>query len=258
MYIRGRCSDAHSATAETVADIRASISKTAKFSRSGKRQGPAFTRDISQEASMNSRASELSCRDDSALWWDACSKLSCMNNMVGVDPRCKYRIADASANPLGGSKDGMYQFGLDQLAHHGNTAISHLLTMNYYHDHCGSGFDRRMMWSACHFPAKRWCPTTGLSHHVRNNCAHTYRCNSTLPCLWQCGPAGASVANLPELYSPRPHILDEVLPTVCTQPTIDERLGANAVYAHMRKSICRATKSDAALEARADLSLPIP
>jgi hypothetical protein len=101
MYRHGKCASAEIATKGLVHGARSQLAN--KAVRILERRGLAPNVNASLHET-NVKMYNLGCEDDSALWWNACSKLSCMADMEGIDSTCKYRIASMDHNPLGGSE----------------------------------------------------------------------------------------------------------------------------------------------------------
>lgn len=259
MFTRGRCSTAEKATMETVSQVRAGITRGVKFYSQHKIKSSLYL-DPPMEGHALYRVRELQCRDDSALWWDSCSKLDCMNNMEGIDSKCKYRIANYTENPLEGSAEMMMRQNKDFFFNMTKgSPMPSLFTMAYFHSHCGSGFDRRMVWLGCHFPAKRWCSAAGFSFHIRAGCTHTYRCNGSVPCLWGCGGTGSEAPNWLAPYESVGNVLDTVLPRECTQPDISgldgDGLDPESFQSQIRASSCQPSRSTSAIEDAHDVKI---
>lgn len=253
MFKQGKCSSAEEATTDMLTQVRTVIhggqTQYHKVGIEGE-----MTLDAATIARVVDRTKELTCADDSAVWWDACSKLDCMNNMEGIDRKCKYRIASHMENPLAGSAELALKrneelfFGMKK-----GSPVPSLLSMSYFHSHCGAGFDRRMVWLGCHFPAKRWCIAVGFSYHVKVGCEHNYRCNSTVPCLWKCGDAGTSEDWL-EPYEKANSVFDTLVPRECRQPDISaDGLDADSFRLQSRPSSCQPSDSTTAVETDSDI-----
>ena len=235
MFRDGECSSARNATTNTIKALRAKLDNRAV--RLSAAVGAAPPQLSAALAYTHVELGKLECEDDSAIWWDSCSKLSCMNNMEGVDVSCKYRVAQMSANPMGGSEMGAVMHAQKAASRKGsmnttNPRLPAAIFQNYFHSHCGAGFDIRTVGMACHFPAKQWCVKLGAISHV-NQCKGMF-CGKK-PCVWTCkkkaAEAGSGDEDDPEdelvseedrstrhvVYETASTLLDTVLPRECHQ-----------------------------------------
>ena len=154
-----------------------------------------------------------------------------MNNMRGIDPSCKYRVAPASENPLGGSEREVLTTFVQSRGHgdlhalpewqrlYYELTVSTSMTsvmdgqfspQTYLHAHCGAGFDPRMLSMGCHFPAKSWCVKSSIIKRYRT-CKSLF-CET---CLWICKTKAEQAAG--SLYPPSNMVIDTMLPVACPQ-----------------------------------------
>ena len=109
--------------------------------------------------SLGSPAPTKTLKGHTALWWDECSKLPCMNGMAGLDSSCKYRVVhpttatDHGTNPGGGTPPSTEDVLRYMLGSAGSDKRFGQM-FNQLHSFCGARFDPRSLSMACHFSSK--------------------------------------------------------------------------------------------------------